>query len=114
MSYFTALELSYCYDRYPIIMAIEQVSDLNHLIPNKLTLVFSVACAVLVAVGNALLRRYKVKQKQNYVILFNFNFFFVVTCSIANDAIKYPDRLLSSRFSGALPNFFFHRKVFNV
>lgn len=63
MSYFTALELSYCYDRYPIIMAIEQVSDLNHFIPNKLTLVFSVACAVLVAVGNALLRRYKYCQR---------------------------------------------------
>ncbi|XP_046655352.1 cytochrome P450 4c3-like [Daphnia pulicaria] len=44
-------------------MAVQIVSDFYNLFPNKLTLVFTIGSIVLVAVGNALFRRYKYVQR---------------------------------------------------
>lgn len=46
-------------------MAVQIVSDFYNLFPNKLTLVFTIGSIVLVAVGNALFRRYKVNNMQS-------------------------------------------------
>lgn len=46
-------------------MSVQIVSDFYNLFPNKLTLVFTIGSIVLVAVGNALFRRYKVNNMQS-------------------------------------------------
>lgn len=86
---------------------------LYHLIPNGLTLVFSVTCLISVTLGTALFRRHKVKLKTKfylyyyrvwYAIVNACNFAINWMCSIWNCATKFRDLLRSFRCLEASPN----------
>ncbi len=105
-------------------MAVQIVSDFYNLFPNKLTLVFTIASIVLIAVGNALFRRYKVNNMSrskyscgptqiNVVHLIILSCCYLLICSTFNDVPKFPDRLPRFRYLEAPRSLSSHLNVFH-